>query len=323
MVDSTPPTCVHSLVTAAESKSPSISESSLSGDERTSFLDEKRTKLDLETGDRTLPHVEKEEKANSLTFLAWTVVNTLATIGIVSAQSLPGGLLTDASQVFTNKAIFGDPSFRLNQSTFAAFHFTVTGATLYAISRPSIRMFTPSRARFLDMMPLALAMCMNVILPNLSLAFSSVTFYQIVRVLLTPLVAFINFAVYGTTIPRKAVWALFPICVGVALVSYYDTKGGHGEHVKTTSMVGVLFAFTGVLASSLYTVWIGTYQKKFEMNSLQLLFNQAPLATFLLLYVIPFTDQPPVWSMVPLDIWKLIAMVRNLRSGQQQQRDVG
>lgn len=163
------------------------------------------------------------------------------------------------------------------------------------------------------MIPLALAMCMNVILPNLSLAFSSVAFYQIVRVLLTPLVAFINFAVYGTTIPSRAVWTLFPICVGVALVSYYDTKGSSAEHVKTTSTAGMIFAFTGVLASSLYTVWIGTYQKKFEMNSMQLLFNQAPISAFLLLYVIPFTDQPLVWSSVPLQRWKLIGMVCNLK----------
>ena len=163
-------------------------------------------------------------------------------------------------------------------------------------------------------MPLASAMCLNVILPNLSLAFSTVAFYQIVRVLLTPLVAGINFVVYETKIPRQAAWTLFPICVGVALVSYYDTKTVAGEHVTTTSMTGVVFAFAGVLASSLYTVWIGTYQKKFEMSSMQLLFNQAPISSFLLLYVIPFTDQPPVWSEVPVWKWKLIAMVRSQQS---------
>lgn len=197
-----------------------------------------------------------------------------------------------------------------NQSTFAAFHFTVTAVTLYAISRPSIGAFTPLRARFLDMMPLALAMCLNVILPNLSLAFSTVAFYQIVRVLLTPLVAGINFIVYEIRIPRKAVWTLVPICAGVAIVSYYDTKAIPGEHVKTTSMTGMIFAFAGVVASSLYTVWIGTYQKKFKMSSMQLLFNQAPISAFLLLYVIPFTDQPPIWSHLPVWKWKLIAMVR-------------
>jgi solute carrier family 35, member E3 len=221
-------------------------------------------------------------------------------------------LFADKFQVFTNKAIFEDASLRLNQSTFAAFHFSVTGATLYAISRPSMAIFAPCRARIFDMMPLALAMCMNVILPNLSLAFSTVAFYQIVRVLLTPLVAGINFIVYEIRVPKKAVWTLAPICVGVALVSYYDTKSVEGAHVKSTSTAGVAFAFAGVIASSFYTVWIGNYQKKFDMSSMQLLFNQAPISAFLLLYVIPFTDQPPVWSEVPVYKWKLIAMVRVL-----------
>ena len=166
------------------------------------------------------------------------------------------------------------------------------------------------------MMPLALAMCANVILPNLSLAFSSVAFYQIVRVLLTPLVAIINLIFYGTKIPRKAVYCLIPICLGVAIVSFYDTmpaKGGRSKKVAsinaTTSWIGVFFAFSGVLASSLYTVWIGTYHKKFNMNSMQLLFNQAPLGAFLLLFVIPFTDSPPNWSLVPESRWILILLV--------------
>jgi solute carrier family 35, member E3 len=298
---------LHRLLAVAESEPPSICETSLSGDEGTSFLETDEKEGDIEKGGNAPVHSQKNKKS-SLHFFAWATVNTLATIGIVGVQSICD-LFADKFQVFTNKAIFEDASLRLNQSTFAAFHFSVTGATLYAISRPSIAIFAPSRARVLDMIPLAMAMCMNVILPNLSLAFSTVAFYQIVRVLLTPLVAGINFIVYEIRIPRNAVWTLAPICVGVALVSYYDTKSAEGAHIKPTSTAGVVFAFAGVIASSLYTVWIGTYQKKFEMSSMQLLFNQAPISAFLLLYVIPFTDQPPVWSEVPIHKWKLIAMV--------------
>lgn len=173
-------------------------------------------------------------------------------------------------------------------------------------------MFTPSRASFMSMIALGIAMCLNVVLPNLSLAFSSVAFYQIVRVLLTPLTAIINFVFYGTSIPRKAVYCLIPICCGVTIVSYYDTRPVRGKRVgvQKTSPAGVFFAFAGVMASSLYTVWIGTYHKKFSMNSMQLLFNQAPVSAFLLLYVIPFTDTPPHWSHVPQSKWQLILLVR-------------
>ena len=180
-------------------------------------------------------------------------------------------------------------------------------------------MFKPTRKRIHEMLPLALAMCLNVVLPNFSLAFSSVAFYQIVRVLLTPIVAIINFVAYGTAIPRRAVYTLIPICVGVGLVSYYDTRPAHGSRsmksqkdAPTTTLAGVVFAFSGVLASSLYTVWIGVYQKRFKINSMQLLFNQAPLSAFLLLAVIPFTDHTPVWSRISERKWVLILLVSNL-----------
>ena len=217
----------------------------------------------------------------------------------------------DIRQVFTNKQIFKDPHLRKNQSTFAGFHFVVTAATLYYASRGTKALFQPQRASLLSMMPLGLAMCLNVILPNLSLAYSSVTFYQIARVLLTPMVAVIHFAVYCVRLPREAGYCLVPICLGVAMVSYYDTRPRQGSRGSAgeTSFAGVVFALSGVMASSLYTVWIETYRKKFEMNSMQLLFNQAPISAFLLLYAIPYTDQMPDWSQVTLSKWGLILFV--------------
>lgn len=173
-------------------------------------------------------------------------------------------------------------------------------------------MFVAQRAPLMGMLPLGVAMCLNVILPNLSLAYSSVAFYQLARVLLTPLTAIINLVFYGQKIPRQAVYCLLPICLGVGVMSYYDTQPGHGGgHSKTaqTTSLGVVFAMTGVVASSLYTVWIGTYHKKFNMNSMQLLLNQAPISSFLLLYVIPFTDETPQWSTLGSEKYFLIIFV--------------
>jgi drug/metabolite transporter (DMT)-like permease len=92
-------------------------------------------------------------------------------------------------------------------------------------------------------------------------------------------------------------------------VSYYDSLPNADASIKTTSSLGVIFAFSGIFASSLYTVWISSYHKKLQMNSMQLLFNQAPLAAFMLLYVIPFVDTFPVWTEVPVNRWVMILMV--------------
>lgn len=212
-------------------------------------------------------------------------------------------------QVFTNKAIFSDPSLKLAQLTFAAFHFFVTWLTLFTISRPQFAFFIPRKVAVIEMIPLAIAMSLNVILPNLSLAFSTVTFYQVARILLTPMVALMNFVLYKATLPRMALYALIPACAGVGMVSYYDSLPSADASVKTTSALGVIFAFSGIFASSLYTVWIASYHKKLQMNSMQLLFNQAPLAAFLLLYAIPFADTFPTWSEVPVSRWVMILCV--------------
>jgi hypothetical protein len=86
---------LHRLLAAAESESLSTSETSLSGDEGTSFLetDEKEEQAftekegDVEKGGNTPLHSQKKNKKHSLHFFAWTIVNTLATIGIVGLQS--------------------------------------------------------------------------------------------------------------------------------------------------------------------------------------------------------------------------------------------
>jgi solute carrier family 35 protein E3 len=154
-------------------------------------------------------------------------------------------------------------------------------------------------------------MCLNVVLPNLSLAFSTVTVYQLCRVLLTPITALLNFTLYRATIPRNAVLALIPVCLGVGITSYYDIKPttpAPGAAVQTTSIKGIIFALSGVCASSAYTVLIGAYHKKLQMSSSQLLFNQAPISSVMLLFAVPFADKIPVLSAVPQYRWLMILM---------------
>ncbi|KAK8020569.1 Solute carrier family 35 member E3 [Apiospora arundinis] len=247
---------------------------------------------DSQQATQQAPEAPPKKSGGMTTAIIWMVVNTLATIGIV----------------FTNKAIFSDPSLKLVQLSFAAFHFFITFLTLFILSRPQLAFFTPRRTTIREILPLCVAMALNVILPNLSLAFSSVTFYQVARIMLTPTVALMNFVLYKATLPRNALLALIPACMGVGMVSYYDSLPTKDTNVKTTSGLGVIFAFCGIFASSLYTVWIASYHRKLQMTSMQLLFNQAPVAAFLLLYVIPFVDTFPTWTELPVSRWVMILM---------------
>ncbi|KAF7594839.1 hypothetical protein BBP40_008169 [Aspergillus hancockii] len=224
-------------------------------------------------------------------FIIWTGINILSTVAIV----------------FTNKFILSDPSFRNCQVSFAAYHFFVTGATLWAASRPWCGFFVPKSVAILQMLPLSAAMGVQVILQNLGLAHSSVMFHQLARLLLTPVTALLNYALYRAKIPRASILPLILLCAGVGIVSYYDSLPTTDGKV-TTSFVGILFAFSGVGASAIYTVWIGHYHKKLEMSSMQLLLNQAPVSAGLLLCTIPWIETPPTISSVPGSTWFLILL---------------
>lgn len=216
---------------------------------------------------------------------------------------------TNLNQVFTNKAIFSDKSLKHVQLSFATFHFTITWLALYVLSRERFGFFTPQKASFGHTAPLSIAMALNVVFPNLSLAYSSVAFYQIARILMTPSVAAMDYVMYKVTLPLKACLTLIPACIGVGMVSYYDSRPTSNTTIKTTSQLGVMFAFLGVFFSSLYTVWISAFRRRLNMTSMQLLFNQAPISAFMLLYVIPFVDTFPVWGDVSLNRWVLILLV--------------
>jgi solute carrier family 35 protein E3 len=183
----------------------------------------------------------------------------------------------------------------------------VTSFTLYAVSRPHINIFQSKRVPVLRILPLAISMICNVVLLNLSLTYSSIQFYQIVRVLVTPAVAMLNYIVVKATIPVNAALTLIPVCAGVAIVSYFDTA-------PKTDPIGVVFAFTALFASAIYTVWIDKYHRVLECTSMQLLLNQAPVSVLVMLFVIPFSDDITVWLALDSFTWMLVLLVSSCQN---------
>ncbi|KAL4805571.1 hypothetical protein BDV18DRAFT_141287 [Aspergillus unguis] len=224
-------------------------------------------------------------------FLIWTFLNVTSTVGIV----------------FTNKMIMSDISFSNRQVSLACYHFFITGATLWLASLRVFGAFVPKPIGLKQMTPIATAMAIQVVLQNLSLAHSSVMFHQLARLLLTPAVAFLNYILFRAKTPRAALMPLMLLCSGVAIVTYYDSLPS-ADNGSTTSTRGVIYALTAVCASSIYTVWIGHYHKRFELSSMQLLLNQAPISACLLLCAIPWTETTPAVSSVPTSMWSMVLL---------------
>ncbi|KAL4731220.1 hypothetical protein ACLX1H_000182 [Fusarium chlamydosporum] len=235
-------------------------------------------------------HQVAESNQNLKKASFWITVNIAATVLIV----------------FTNKAIFDDDNLKCIQLSFAAFHFSTTWLVLWVISRQRFALFVPKHISLTQMLPLSIVMTLNIIFPNLSLAFSTVTFYQVARVLVTPCVAILDYILYKVSVSGMAASTLVVACLGVAMVSYYDSRPSDDANIKTTSQIGIIFALMGVFFSSLYTVWIAAFRKRLAISSMQLLLNQAPLSAFLLLYFIPWVDEFPVINEVSTSHWVLI-----------------
>lgn len=151
---------------------------------------------------------------------------------------------------------------------------------------------------------------MSVIVSNLSLAYSSVAYYQIVRALLTPCATAINYFLYKVTVPRLALMALMPTCTGIAMVTYYSFGSGKGDSSPSTTTFGVIFAFAGVVLTALHTVWMAAVQRRHQLDGAQLLLNQAPLGAIILLYGVPHADTFPVWHDLSKSTWGLLLLVR-------------
>ncbi|KAJ5682572.1 hypothetical protein N7462_005737 [Penicillium macrosclerotiorum] len=201
-------------------------------------------------------------------------------------------IVSTTSIVFTNKYIFSHEGLRNCQLAFAAYHFLITGLTLWAISQLRYGDFVAKRIPIYRNFHLVTLTSAQVVLQNLSLAYSSVIFHQLVRLLLTPATALFGFLFYRATIPSASIIPLVILCGGVGVTFYCDSHSMTDKNAGT-SLQGVVFAFTGVLTSALYTTLIGTYQKKLQVNSMQLLLNQAPMSAGFLMCLAPFIDTSP------------------------------
>ncbi|KAK5732714.1 hypothetical protein LTR17_010269 [Elasticomyces elasticus] len=224
-----------------------------------------------------------------------------------SCLSIAINIFSAVGLVFVNKRIFEDDDLRHAQVTFAATHFAITAATLYGVSSPPIALFQRKRVGFLQILPLAFAMILAVVLTNASLAYSSIQFYQVARVLVTPCVALLEFIILRKKIPVAAGLTLIPVCLGVGIVSYFDTSADPNAHIShRTTPLGVFFALISLVASATYTVMIKKYHDITQCESAQLLLNQSPASVLLMLYIIPFSDDLTVWRTVSLGTWAVI-----------------
>ncbi|KAI1238935.1 hypothetical protein IHE44_0012030 [Lamprotornis superbus] len=243
-------------------------------------------------------------------------------MGWLPAQGrLAAGLLVNLAAsiciVFLNKWLYvrlGFPNLSLT-----LVHFAITWLGLYLCQ--ALGAFSPKSLQPAQVLPLALSFCGFVVFTNLSLQSNTIGTYQLAKAMTTPVIVVIQSVAYGKTFPLRIKLTLVPITLGVFLNSYYDVK---------FSVLGMAFATLGVLVTSLYQVvgngagrerwgawaliWVGAKQHELQVNSMQLLYYQAPMSSAMLLFIIPFFE--PVFGEGGIfGPWTLSAVIMVLLSG--------
>ncbi|XP_076076931.1 solute carrier family 35 member E3-like isoform X2 [Mytilus galloprovincialis] len=168
--------------------------------------------------------------------------------------------------------------------TLTCIHLFVTSLGLFACERADV--FQSKHLPLKKMLPLALTFCGFVAFTNLSLETNTVGTYQIMKTMTTPCIIIIQERFYARSFSTQVKLTMIPIAIGVFLNSFYDVK---------FNLLGIIYASLGVFVTSLYQVWVGEKQHEFQVNSMQLLYYQAPLSSAMLFVVIPFVE-PDVWS---------------------------
>ncbi|KAM9467436.1 solute carrier family 35 member E3 [Clarias gariepinus] len=186
-------------------------------------------------------------------------------------------LLSSICIVFINKWIYVHYGFP--NMTLTLVHFVVTWLGLFVCQKLDI--FSPKSLRPSSILLLALSFCGFVVFTNLSLQNNTIGTYQLAKAMTTPVIILIQSTYYRKSFSTHIKLSLVPITLGVVLNSYYDVK---------FNLLGIVFATLGVLVTSLYQVWVGAKQHELQVNSMQLLYYQAPMSSAFLLTLVPFFE---------------------------------
>lgn len=211
-------------------------------------------KTDSPSSKRSLSPPPKDILKEHIRVISGCATNILSSIGII----------------FLNKYIFSHCQIKTMTLTAIQMAFTSLGLVLCLQMNTFVRKTVP----IIKVLPLSIAFCAFVVFTNLSLEYNTIGTYQLFKVLTTPVVALISWQYYKTKYSTMVILTLIPVVVGVCTHSVNDIQ---------LTLFGTIIASLGVIAASLYQVWVGERLKELEMNSQQLLYYQAPLSAILLL----------------------------------------
>eukprot|EP01080_Neovahlkampfia_damariscottae_P003729 gene3729-6617_t len=194
------------------------------------------------------------------------------------AISLSLNVFSSCGIIFLNKHLFKNHYFTFG-TTLTVCHFLVTFILCLIFSQ--IGVFQAKRLDMKKVLPLSVAFCGYVVFNNLSLMFNSVSFYQVMKILCTPLIILIQSYFYDIQTDSRTKLALLPVCFGIFITVVTDLE---------VNLYGTIFASLATISNTLYTIWGKTKMKELDANPMQILLYQSITACILLCFCIPVFD---------------------------------
>lgn len=193
--------------------------------------------------------------------------------------SLVTNIVSSVGVIFINKRLVFQAAGYHFGTTLTIIHFICTfiGCLLFA----KLHYFELKKLQIRNVLSICSAFCGYVVFNNLSLLTNSVSIYQISKILCTPVIVFLELAIYGKRENRAVLVSLVPVCLGIIITFYAEAN---------ITWVGSFWAFLAVVANSFYTIWGKTKQQELGVSAMQLLSYQAPVSAVMLLFTLPLFD---------------------------------
>jgi len=181
--------------------------------------------------------------------------------------------------IAVNKLLFQTYGFPYATFTTAC-HFVVTFVGVWVCKQ--LGFFQVKKLSNWDVLSITCFFVGFVVFNNLSLQYNAVGFYQLMKVMTTPVIALIQYFGFSQDLDNSLKLALVPIIIGVAMSTVSDVS---------FNMTGFIFACLGIFSTSYYQIFVKKKQQELKANPLQILWYQAPQAAVLTFLCTPMLDE--------------------------------
>ncbi|XP_072982542.1 UDP-rhamnose/UDP-galactose transporter 3-like [Typha latifolia] len=194
---------------------------------------------------------------------AWAM-NVVSSVGIIMA----------------NKQLMSPNGYAFSfATTLTGFHFTVTALVGFVSNATGYSM--SKHVPLWELLWFSIVANMSITGMNLSLMLNSVGFYQIAKLSMIPVVCLMEWILHSKNYTMKIIMAVVVVAFGVGICTVTDVE---------VNLKGFTCACVAVFCTSLQQITIGSFQKKYNIGSFELLSKTAPIQAASLLLFGPFAD---------------------------------